>query len=91
MTTQAKPWEPTSEQATYLVGFSRNGEHFTKHLDQIRREYAGQFIAISDDSVIRSSDDASDLLTFLRDQYAGPALSEIYITYVPTEKEVRIA
>lgn len=91
MTTQTGPWEPTSEQATYLLGFSRNGEHFVRHFDQMKKEYAGKFVAVLNNNVVRSSDDASDLLTFLRDKYPEAVLSEIYITYVPTEKEVRIA
>lgn len=91
MTTQAKPWEPTSEQATYFLGFRRSGEHFVKHLNQIKKEHAGKFIAVLNNDVIRSSDDASDLLTFLRATYPKPGLLEIYVTYVPNEKEVRIA
>lgn len=91
MTTQARPWEPTLEQAAYLLGFSRNGEHFLKHISQMRKEYAGKFVAVLNDDVIRSSDDASDLLAFLNHQYSGSVFSEIYVTYVPTEREVRIA
>ena len=91
MTIQAKPWEPTSEQATYFLGFSRNGEHFVKHLNQIKKEYAGKFIAVLNNDVVRSSDDASDLLSFLRANYTKSRLLEIYVTYVPNEKEVRIA
>lgn len=91
MAVQAQPWEPTAEQATYFLGFSRSGEHFVKNLSQIRGEYAGKFIAVLNNDVIRSSDNASDLLTFLRAKYPKPELSEIYVTYVPNEKEVRIA
>ena len=91
MTIQVEPWEPTSEQAAYLLSFSRNGEHFVTHLDQIRKEYAGKFIAVLNNDVIRSSDDAGGLLAFLRNQYSKPMLSEVYVTYVPTEKEIRVA
>lgn len=91
MVTKARPWEPTSEQATYFLGFSRNGEHYVKHFNQIKKEYAGKFIAVLNNDVVRSSDDASDLLTFLRAHYPKSGLLEIYVTYVPNEKEVRIA
>lgn len=91
MVTKAGAWEPTSEQATYFMGFRRNGEHFVKHFDQIKKEYAGKFIAVFNSDVIQSNDDASDLLTFIRTNYTKPRLSEIYVTYVPNEKEVRIA
>ena len=91
MTTQSKRWEPTSEQATYLLGFTRNGEHFIKHLEKIRKEYAGKFVAVLNNDVIGYNDDARDLFVFLRDKYPEPELSEIYVTYVPTEKEDRIA
>ena len=91
MTTQARPWKPTSEQATRLLAFRRSGEHYGKNTSQIRKEYAGKFIAISDGNIIATKDEAKDLLQELRAQFSEASLSQIYITYVPREQEARIA
>lgn len=91
MATQVRQWEPTSQQATRLLAFRHSGEHYVKNISQIRKEYAGKFIAISDGNIIATKDEAEDLLGELRDQFSEESLSQIYITYVPREQEARIA
>lgn len=91
MVTRTGRWKPTSEQAAHLLSFSQNGEHYIKHFSQMKSQYAGEFIAILDSNVILSNMDARTLLGMLREQYPETAFSKIYITYIPTEEEVRIA
>lgn len=91
MATRTERWEPTVEQATHLLNFSQNGEHYIKHFRQMKKQYAGEFIAILDSNVIHNNKDARILLGMLREQYPETAFSKIYITYIPTEREVRIA
>jgi hypothetical protein len=91
MTTQAKRWEPTSEQATHLLGFSQNSEFYTKNIERMKKQNAGKFVAILDSNVILSDDDAKKLLDLLRNKFSKKELSQVFITYVPTEREIRIA
>lgn len=87
----AGAWEPTPEQASRLLGFSRNGEHYGNNTKQIKKEFAGKFIAIHDEDIVLSKDEPKDLLGELKARFGEEKLSEIYITYVPREQEVRIA
>ena len=91
MATRAGRWEPTVEQAAHLLSFRQNGEHYIKHFSQMKSQYAGEFIAILDSKVILNYKNARTLLSMIREQYSETAFSKIYITYIPTEKEVRIA
>ena len=91
MVTRTGRWEPTAEQASHLLSFSQNGEHYIEHFSQMKKQYAGEFIAILDSSVIQNNKSARTLLGMLREQYPEAAFSKIYITYIPTEREVRIA
>lgn len=91
MATQAKSWEPTSEQAAYLLRFSENSEYYVKHMKQLRKKHGGKFIAILGGKVISDDDDAPRLLDLLRENYAETERSQIYTTYVPLEQEIRIA
>jgi hypothetical protein len=90
-TAKTERWEPTPEQATYLLRFSSNSEHYIKNADDMRKQFAGKFVAIFNDNVIKSADNAGELLTFLGENYSEPERSMMFVTYVPTETEVRVA
>lgn len=87
---QTRHWVPTIQQAVYLQGFSRNSEYYIEHIAQIREQYAGKFIAILDSNVMRSDNDGRNLLNFLKKQLSQPEYTQVYVTYVPTETEIRI-
>ena len=91
MSTQAKPWEPTPAQVAYLLRFSENSEYYLKNMEQLRKDHGGKFIAVLDGNIILDDKDAGRLLDSLREKYTKAKSSQTYITYVPLEREIRIA
>ena len=71
--------------------FSENSEYYIKHMEQLRRDHGGKFIAILKGKVVLDEDDAQRLLDLLRENYTETERSQIYTTYVPLEQEIRIA
>ena len=91
MATQTKAWEPTPTQVAHLLHFSKNSEYYLKNMGHLRKHHGGKFIAVLDGNVILDDKDASRLLDSLVEKYTKAKRSQTYITYVPLEREIRIA
>jgi len=68
MVTQTNRWQPSAEQAACLINFSKNSEHFVAHQQDIKKDFAGQFIAILDGNVVKHSPDGKYLVSLLREE-----------------------
>lgn len=92
MVTETKGWQPNARQAACLLGFSKNSEYYVEHQEEIKKNYAGKFIAILKDNIVANSDNGKELIGHLRESYPDEReCSSIFVVYVPTEQEVRIA
>jgi len=87
-----KLWEPTGEQGMALYEFSENVEHYLNDFKNIRKRYAGMFVAIWNQQVFASSKSVDGLLSLIEQKIPDKKKArQALLTYVPHKNEIRIA
>ena len=86
-----KNWIPSQKQVNALLSFRNSSSHYIQKANELKKQHAGKFIAILDDDVLFSKDNAEELFNEIRSNYDKSSASKIFVTYIPKKDEVMVA